>query len=287
MRRINCINNPMYPLHDRAEPCGLFAEEQLADFAMGRLPDGEKARMEEHRRQCRSCDAMIHEWTGLLGQAAIGIGPVLNDSEGGGEPSANRQAFLHPNASMYSLRQPPRRLRRRLTLSFRLRSFRRKWAADRSRYTFGAIGGLAMILLLGGLFALRPQNWPGEQQSRIERDISHQIHLIQSADTERYAIEPHPPYYGEGTVWLKRKSGEMLIVVDGLHSVVEKDYQIWLQMEDEASSPGILPVQHPQGKTYYHGYGAEEAERLIISLEPKGGSRVQTGPEAVWVEMKR
>lgn len=84
MRRINCTNNPMDPLHDRAEPCGLFAEEQLADFAMGRLPDGEKARMEEHRRRCRSCDAMIHEWTELLGQAAIGIGPVFNDSEGGG-----------------------------------------------------------------------------------------------------------------------------------------------------------------------------------------------------------
>ncbi|WP_157274305.1 anti-sigma factor domain-containing protein [Paenibacillus fonticola] len=263
------------------EPCGLITEEQLVDFAMGQMAPEDQARVQQHRSQCPACDAMICDWSELLGQAAIGTGLVDTASMSASHP----QQEAHPKAP--SLPQPPRRLRLRLMVSFKLRSLRNKLAANRSRYMYGALGGITVIMLVCSLFALRSHGWPGGEQSRLERDISHQIHLIQSADTEQYTITPHPPYYGEGIVWLKRESGEMLIVVDGLRSVVEKDYQIWLQMDDEASSPGILPVRHPEGKSYYHGYGFGEAERLVISLEPKGGSRVQTGPEAVWVEMRQ
>ncbi|AZK46618.1 anti-sigma factor [Paenibacillus lentus] len=278
MDKKSCKSNSPQAMTLMTEPCTLFAEEKLVDFAMGQLPDEEQATIQEHQRQCLACDAMIREWKELLNQGAVGSGE--DNPENAVHPYMQRE----PQSSL-SLPQPPRRLRRQLLLTFWLRSLGARWTAARSRYIFGSLGGLTVLILLCGLL-YRPQIWSDEDQSRIERDISHQIHLIQSAETERYPIKPHPPYYGEGMVWLKRESGEMLIVVDGFHSLVEKDYQIWLQMDNESSSPGILPVKHPEGKSYYHGYGAAEAERLIISLEPKGGSRVQTGPEAVFVEMK-
>lgn len=304
MHKKNFTNNPSKTPDAGAELCGLFTEEQLVDFVMGQLPPGKQARILEHRNHCRFCDVMINEWSELLGRAGLGISidytissaqspaaDVVGAAESNLDFYASSNGERHPQGLSHSqpdlLHHPPRRLRGRLMLSFKLRSLCKKWSAHRSRYTYGTLGGIAVFMLICGLFTLRPQGWIGGDHGRLERDISQQIHLIQSVDTEQYIIEPHPPYYGEGTVWLKRESGEMLIVVDGLHSVVEKDYQIWLEMKNEASSPGILSITHPQGKSYYHGYGAGEAERLIISLEPKGGSRVQTGPEAVWVDMKR
>lgn len=299
MHKMNFTNKPSELPDAQAELCGLFTEEQLVDFVMGQLPLGKQAKILEHRNQCRICDVMINEWSELLGQAGLGLSPDYASSNaqsqeadvaGAAERSldcASSNGERHPQGLPHSLSHPPRRLRGRLLLSFRLRSLRKKWSAHRSGYTYGALGGIAVFMLICGLFSLRPQGWVGGDHGQLERDISQQIHLIQSAHTEQFIIEPHPPYYGEGMVWLKRESGEVLIVVDGLHSVVEKDYQIWLEMKNEASSPGILSIPHPQGKSFYHGYGAGEAERLIISLEPKGGSQVQTGPEAVWVDMKR
>ena len=109
----------------------------------------------------------------------------------------------------------------------------------------------------------------GQTHAAFEHAVSQRIADMQSEDTERYVIQPIEPFW-RGLVWLKRGSGEMLIVVNGLHSLEEKDYQVWLQDEDRLSSAGFMLVQGPQGKSYYYGYGAEKAKRIVVSMEPKG-----------------
>lgn len=160
-----------------------------------------------------------------------------------------------------------------------IRSFRSK-VRIRKHAAFQAISGALLILLIAGLFTLKGNDV--QTQAAFEHTVSQRIADMQSDDTERYVIQPVEPFYGSGSVWLKRGSGEMLIVVNGLHSLQETDYQVWLQDEERLSSAGFMLVQGPQGKSYYYGVGAENAKRIVVSMEPKGGAGVRPGPKPSW-----
>ena len=71
------------------------------------------------------------------------------------------------------------------------------------------------------------------------------------------------------------------MVLEGLYSLAGRDYQVWLGEQEHLQSGGILSVNDRDGRSYYYGGGAAEAVRIVISMEPKGGSSRPTGPEAV------
>ncbi|MEC0306107.1 anti-sigma factor [Paenibacillus lautus] len=279
--------------------CPLYPEEKLVDYVMKRLPYVERMNVEHHLKECKTCSGTAAEWADLMGAEGIATPshesdvieqelfrsgdihgePLVGSTQSSGTMTAIRESMKNQAAGGH---MPPKRLRSRLLLTAYIRSFRSK-IRIRKHVAWQAISGVLFILLIAGLFTLKGND--AQTHAAFEHTVSQRIADMQSEDTERYIIQPVEPFYGSGSVWLKRGSGEMLIVVNGLHSLEEKDYQVWLQDEDRLSSAGFMLVQGPHGKSYYYGFGAEKAKRIVVSMEPKGGSRRPTGPEAVLVNM--
>lgn len=274
---------------DAAVSCPLYPEEKLADYAMNRLSDADRSAVERHLQHCEACARTAAEWQAILGEAG-GFGESLvqevpqRDLPGGidAEPAfGSGQACDRPEPMPEP--EPSKRVRKRLMRAAYARSLRKRAAANR-RYALQAIAGAALLALFVGLFASKGA--AGKEET-FDHAVNQRIAHMQSADTERYVIQPVEPFYGSGSVWLKRGSGEMLIVVNGLYSLKEKDYQVWLQDEDQLSSAGFMLVQGTQGRSYYYGFGAKKAKRIVVSMEPKGGSLRPTGPEAVLVDIEQ
>lgn len=279
--------------------CTAYPEEKLVDYVMKRLPYAESRNLELHLKECEACSGTAEEWADLMGAENLAMpfhesdvfgqelfrsrdmdGEQLGSTQPAGTEPAIRGAVQDQAPDDGPM--PPDRLRHRLMRAAYIRSFRSK-VRIRKHAALQAISGALIILLIAGLFTLKGNDV--QTQAAFEHTVSQRIADMQSDDTERYVIQPVEPFYGSGSVWLKRGSGEMLIVVNGLHSLQEKDYQVWLQDEERLSSVGFMLVQGPQGQSYYYGFGAENAKRIVVSMEPKGGSRSPTGPEAVLVNM--
>lgn len=131
---------------------------------------------------------------------------------------------------------PPDRLRHRLMRAAYIRSFRSKLRI-RKHAAMQAISGALLILLIAGLFTLKGNDV--QTQAAFEHTVSQRIADMQSEDTERYVIQPVEPFYGSGSVWLKRGSGEMLIVVNGLHSLQEKTIRYGCRMRSGCRAPAL------------------------------------------------
>ncbi|GIO98069.1 hypothetical protein J14TS5_31550 [Paenibacillus lautus] len=279
--------------------CPLYLEEKLVDYIMKRLPYVESMNIERHLKDCEICSGTAAEWAKLMGAVDLAMpsyhtdetesqlersvdygNPLVRPIQSAGAGTAIRESTNKNKSSDEHL--PPKRVRSRLMRAAYIRSLQGRLRIKKD-VVLQALSGALLILLIAGLFNLKGNE--GQTHAAFEHTVSQRIADMQSEDTERYVIQPVEPFYGNGSVWLKRRSGEMLIVVNGLHSLEEKDYQVWLQDEDRLSSAGFMLVQDPQGKSYYYGFGAEKAKRIVVSMEPKGGSRRPTGPEAVLVNM--
>lgn len=279
--------------------CSLYPEEKLVDYVMKRLPYAESMNIERHLKECEICSGTAAEWAKLMGAVDLVMPSYPVDEHESqldrgcdhGEPlvrstqpaGAGMAFGESTNKNKFSDDPMPQsRVRSRLMRAAYIRSIQGRLRIKK-HVVLQALSGALLILLIAGLFIMKGNE--GQTHAAFEHAVSQRIADMQSEDTERYVIQPIEPFYGSGSVWLKRGSGEMLIVVNGLHSLEEKDYQVWLQDEDRLSSAGFMLVQGPQGKSYYYGYGAEKAKRIVVSMEPKGGSRRPTGPEAVLVNM--
>lgn len=270
--------------------CGFFTEEKLVDFAAGRVTELEKAELDEHLSVCLLCSGLLKEWTELLQEtksvllpmevpaAGHGIRTQETDGLAGAGSEKTWQAQADALAGGYSSRSVHIRLRRRLMAKAIARSFRMKLQNCRKPAAAGAVLLMA-VLLLAGLF---DRTGAEEAASAMERKVHQQMHIMQDRPgTEKFVVLPEHPYYGSGLVWLRRDSGEVLMVLEGLYSLAGRDYQVWLGEQEHLQSGGILSVNDRDGRSYYYGGGAAEAVRIVISMEPKGGSSRPTGPEAV------
>lgn len=246
--------------------CLVYPEEKLVDYVMNGLTSTERVNLELHLEVCDICSVRVTEWTKVLEPDAR-----MDDQES--------TTYFHASEDC----KPSKRVRRRLMCAAYARSFQSRFQVSKP-VVLRTLVGVMFIGLIVGLMSLQE---PDRQTvGAFEHTLNQRIADMQGEGTERYAIQPLEPFFGSGSVWIKRQSGEMLIVVNGLHALEETDYQVWLQEEDLLSSAGLMHVQELLGKSYYYGFGAENAKRIVVSMEPKGGSRRPTGIEAVLVNME-
>lgn len=277
--------NPVNGSEERLGSCVELPEEKLVDYVMNRLGETDRLRVAGHVAQCARCAEKLREWE-LLMQVPEMQSLCLPRQDAAVMDEGI--AVLQEQRSARQVREtlePPARLGRRLKARASLRSLRIKVWHNR-RFIFpGAAAAALAIFLFVGLFTFKHQADPSSES--IERQVSTKIAFMQSADYDKYSIAPLPPLHGPGGVWLNPDSGELLIVMDGLTPSEEKDYQVWLQHEQQSFSAGMMLTRNLQGKGYYYGFGIMNPDRIVISLEPKGGSRVQTGPEAVRINVNK
>lgn len=263
--------------------CAELPEEKLVDFVMNRLGESDRFSVAEHVAHCAHCTERLKEWELLMEVPEMqSLCLPQHDADKGNGGLAILQEPLSAGPVCESA-ELPARLGRKLRVRASLRSLRLRIMRNR-RFIFpGAAAAALALFLFVGLNTLKHQADPSSES--FERQVSTKIAFMQSAEYKKYPIAPLPPYHGSGGVWINPDSGELLIVVDGLTPSEEKDYQVWLQHEQQSFSAGMMLTRNLQGKGYYYGYGIMNPDRIVISLEPKGGSRMQTGPETVRINV--
>lgn len=78
----------------------------------------------------------------------------------------------------------------------------------------------------------------------------------------------------------------MLLEVDGLEELINQDYQLWIIYTDNSIDHEILPTQNGMTRMLFRDIDVDEFKKLKASVEPRGGSIEQTGPDTFIVEFQ-
>lgn len=294
------------------EGCAELPEEKLVDYAMKQLEEPERLLVEEHTAACPHCRERLAEWETVMQSVEL-VGSVMSEpasalksqptaaalstpqpgspirAVGAEEKTASEADWqassevAGPFAASSAAPGPSARLGRKMRLMARLRSLEKGFVRRRRYLVPAAAAAVVAGCVVAGLFSFKHREMPSADA--IDQAFTSKIAVMQSANYDQYRIPPLPPLHGSGGVWIDRDSGEMLIVIEGLQPPEEKAYQVWLQHEQRSVSMGMLMTGKAEGKGYYYGYGTMDPDQIVISLEPKGGSRVPTGPEALRVSV--
>lgn len=221
------------------------AFDSLGAYALGALPDGERAIVAAHIEECPVCA----EDASSLQRAATRLVDVVPMAEPSPELRARIMAVVEPEAALLrATAGPPREVRAaapRQRASW-IDALSLRWAAT-----------AAALLILGGVVgatALDPAN--------------------KGRDTRTLAAE-----VGSGHAWIELTDNKAHLVVDGLAAPKRnKVYELWIQTGDAAPRPVSEDLSQA---VFVVGSGRveiparlQEGDRIMITEEPSGGSRV-------------
>jgi len=236
-------------------------DEELVDLLLGNLDDGKQLEWQAHLSQCESCAKEAAHWSGLL--------------------------MPRDGVAM----QPPERLQRRIYRSLRLAA---AWSRFRAclRPVYVAVS-LAGVLLLVSFYPMSAGDPAGPAWHRAQSALS-SLYAAEMADqamvnhpkTVLHQAEPMVHAGSRGYVWINDVSNELLLMAEGLEPLAEKDYQVWLVINNNRSTAGVLQWRGRFAHLYFHGREIRSVEDIAVSIEPKGGSFVPTGPDALFVRIK-
>ncbi|UFJ39705.1 anti-sigma factor [Brevibacillus humidisoli] len=233
-----------------------WREEDVVDLVYGNLSDEKQIQLHLHLNDCEHCAAVYREWSA-----------ILNPTEPLPLPSPTVK----------------RRLLRRIALENWLSSMRTHLTA-----IYPAMRTAALLLCIVGLFSLHegavspselsPADLP---RTAVTRDVSmvmdpHTVlHVVpvDSSDTKSY-------------VWVNDASNEILILTEGLSPLTEKDYQVWFISQNRRSHVGLLRWKDGMAHLYFRGGELRQVENIAVSIEPKGGSFIPTGPDTIFVNLR-
>lgn len=232
-----------------------FREEELADYSLGRLSSHKQHLLEEHIQSCETCRTLTDEWKELL--------------EGYHETSV-----------------PPNRVKQ----SLKIRYWFHRMITLRPRLLLPLAGAVALLITFIALpGATPPQNPNSGDPQPLVREAANRENaaLLMKPQTVQYPVNPVNREKVNGFVWINNDSNEMLFIVQGVAPVKEKDYQVWFVQSDERSNAGLLRWENNVAHLYFQGGKLRTAENIAVSLEPKGGSIVPTGPDTMVVRLKK
>jgi len=247
--------------------CG-GSEEAAAALALGTLEPGAALEYRRHLAACAECAGLVREWEELLRPRPAMVRPV-----------------------------PPSRLKRRVMRSAAFAVLSRR-IRTRSRAVMAAA---AAVMLLVGALGIWQWSSPAAAGGTAERTA-----VIRTAERgtpvfpepvyRQYSARAEPARLGQaggaggqtpasaasGYVWLSDR-GDMLIFVDGIPPRADADYQVWSVLEGRMENLGILVQWERMAYLYVQNADPTRWEAIAVSLEPRGGSQLPTGPEAITV----
>ncbi|GAB7386380.1 hypothetical protein BSNK01_02150 [Bacillaceae bacterium] len=260
----------------RAKSCEAL-QILLVDLVLGHVGEPEKSRLQTHLNVCRDCRETFAEFSRLLNAPA--------EPPPAPPPHLKRRILAAASAerngevrTLPSKRQKIARMLQKIPPGCG-----RSWRRRRFRALVTSFAA-CLFFLFTGTFLL----WKDKPAVPRSPDP---WQLVRHPQTVSYSVrEAAIPV--EGQVWVNRQSREMLIVLEGLAPVSNRDYQAWLVSATKRENAGIVKIVSRRGLLYYRGnngkdYGEEEAEAVWITLEPSGGQREPTGPKILQVDFAR
>lgn len=232
--------------------CGM-PEETIVDCALGRLSDRRRQEVWRHIAGCAGCAAVYEEWRALF------------DAQTPAPPAALRSRL------------------KRAVMRQKAASFIRRLRPRRQSHAMAALG---MCLLALALLVSSPAIAPEETVPQ-DGTIPH-MDIALKPETVKFAFKPGQADAGvTGYVWMNQRSQEVLVVMEGLAPVRDRDYQAWIVTGNEYASAGVLRSRSGTSHVYYRGERLGDLRSLAISLEPKGGSPLPTDAGHMWIVLQQ
>lgn len=230
-------------------------EEHLVDFVLGNLDDLQTKRVSNHIAICRSCRVEWESWQEIL------------TNEVDFEPSEQLSDRLIDDLNR---------------LEDREQKMRKGWRAKRWGVGLICAAVIFFSFILSGTFKTQDPSYQVLQNDEI---VSQDIQQKQA--TNQLEITPvNNIDHVNGEVWINPYTQEMLVEVNGLVPLSSRDYQMWIIDGNDVWIGELLQLDNGNVRIFYRGQDVSEFKWMQISVEPKGGSHVPTGPEALYVDLK-
>lgn len=227
-------------------------ESQIVDYVLGYLPPNDQELITAHIQHCEKCrDTYLHWEKTLKSTPSYSPSPLLKE---------------------------------RLWHNFELEKQRRENRFSHKRII--SIASLAaMILLIVGLFYY--QNHPSQHTLQVAQTKDVNIEDFQSnLHTKQWTIVPVASSEIQGNIWFNPVTNQMFLEIYGIRKPQNRDYQLWMIYKDNHVRDQILPVKNGSIKIFIQGKNFHQIKQIRASMEPKGGSIIQTGPDTFIIEVK-
>ena len=161
-----------------------------------------------------------------------------------------------------------------------MKSFKNKYRkAPRIPFVWKTAGVAAASFL--AVFLL----WMDDSGKQPVNQNSNDSIFVMNDDTDLYELVPQVSHDLKGYAWINSRTKEMYLVIDGLNPVGNHDYQAWVKTRDDIHDAGLLKWIGNRGQLYIKSEPIERAEYIIISIEPKGGSRQPTDQDPYLIQL--
>ncbi|MDQ0233446.1 anti-sigma factor domain-containing protein [Metabacillus malikii] len=224
-------------------------EQNMIDYLEGSLQHDEELTIKIHLQQCDKCSQTLMQWQSLLGAKQAKPSPLLKERIW--ESIEEKQKVKRsPSAKVY----------------------------------FITIGSIAAVLLLGLLSFNNSQSKlpnPNEMKVQAFQEQPHTQQMnITPITNNRESREL------DGNIWINNTTDELLLEVYGLPKLNDRDYQLWMIYHDNEVKDEILPIeQNGSSRIFIRSKNLIQLKQIKASIEPKGGSHSQTGPDTFIIEI--
>ncbi len=122
-----------------------------------------------------------------------------------------------------------------------------------------------------------------QHQEKVIEPTSSETMFVMNSDTDLYELNPETNDHLKGYAWVNNRTEELYLFVDGLIPIKNKDYQAWVKTNNGLHDAGILQLLDRSGQLYLKNKPIDDAEYIIVSIEPKGGSRSPTKQDSYFI----
>lgn len=228
-------------------------EEKLIDYARGAIPMHEAGKIHSHLLYCQECYNTLQNWQQLLNN-------------------------LEP-------KQPPAALKERIWNRLSVHQHERKTR----KHPHIVLRSLLVAAIIGFIVGLGYFiNGNRKTPPVAVNDEFRAMRLQQDPQTKQIHIVPVSSEYASinGNIWVNTRTKELLLEVEGLMQLSNHDHQVWIIYKDNEMIGALLPYQNGTSRLFFHDENVPELKMLKGSIEPKGGSKIPTGPDTFYVEIK-
>ncbi|MBS4196169.1 anti-sigma factor domain-containing protein [Lederbergia citri] len=218
--------------------CPHWTDEQMIDFILGKSSEEHRVAIQKSITGCEECHANYLVWKDTL-----------------------------PHEELL---EPSKLLKKRVMNSYRSNTKEKLRFRPSLFWKVSSIAVIGMALLFVVLFDVFPK--------QSTDPITDHSMFVMNDDTDIYELQPQmsQPTPTKGYAWINNRTKEVYLFVDGLPPLENKDYQAWVKTYNGLYDAGIIQLLGERGQLYRKSEQLERIEYIIVSVEPKGGSRVPT-----------
>ncbi|MCM3584789.1 anti-sigma factor [Mesobacillus maritimus] len=228
-----------------------FSEEVLIDFCLEEISEERRQEIREHLDNCAECKQVTEHWLEVFNQSS------------NGKPSAELKDRIWENAR------------------------KNRGARKKNRKLMMAISSAAALFIFSiGLL------W--DQSSEYHRyEVAHNGEIptesIQTnPQTQQLAVIPVAANQNiNGNLWINGVDEELLLEVDGLEDISNRDYQLWMIYDNNKIKGELLSTVDGSSRILIKGKDVNHFKIIKASIEPIGGSLEPTGPETFVVPLNK